>query len=130
MIFHHSYDTAIRTNVLQYACVDRAESAASMKWYSLKKKESYMIEHHGRGTTDAAKIQLAKRVAKRSMNQFVEKGAPGKRPHPWAKAEAYLRKRGKIDDSTDEREKKRMCVMALDMMDDDSEEDDGWTKFL
>ena len=47
---------------MQYAFVDRTESASSMRWYQLK-KEDYRLEWFGRGKSATEKIQLAKRLA-------------------------------------------------------------------
>lgn len=109
-------------HILQYAFVDRSESATSMKWYQLKGKCSYMIEYHGRGMTNQARIQLAKRLAKKHMTNSLDRGCPVKDLHPNANLEQQLRKRGMINDDTDASERKRLCAMYRDYH--DSEWDD------
>ena len=100
-----------RNNIMQYAFINRAETACSMKWYQLKGKESYMVEHVGQGMTDEARIRLAKRLAKRSMTKFLEQEAPTRDPHPDSEVDKRLRKRGLITDDTDEIERKRLYSM-------------------
>ncbi len=70
------------TNIMQYAFVDRTESACSMRWYQLK-KEDYRLEWFGRGKSSTEKIQLAKRLARSMMKRQLER-KPKKEPHPYA----------------------------------------------
>jgi len=70
------------TNIMQYAFVDRTESACSMRWYQLK-KEDYRLEWFGRGKSATEKIQLAKRLARSMMKRQLER-KPKKEPHPYA----------------------------------------------
>jgi|AntRauTorckE5430_2_1112549.scaffolds.fasta_scaffold03764_3 hypothetical protein len=109
------------TNVLQYAFVNRKESAASMKWYQLKGKDSYKIEHRGRGMTDDARIRLAKRLAKKRMMSLLERGCPTRETNPDDVVETKLRKRGLIDDGTSETVKKILCIQHRYDDDDSSE---------
>lgn len=67
---------------MQYAFVDRTESACSMRWYQLK-KEDYRLEWFGRGKSSTEKIQLAKRLARSMMKRQLER-KPKKEPHPYA----------------------------------------------
>jgi hypothetical protein len=69
-----------------------------------------MIERTGRGMTNEARIQLAKRLAKSFLARHIKKGRAAKDPHPDAEIEGKLRKRGLITDDTDEYEKKRLCA--------------------
>ena len=105
------------TNILQYAFLNRTESATSMKWYLLKGKESYRIEHYGRGMTNENRIKLAKRLARKNMLGLFDIGTPKKDPHPNARLESQLRKHGIIDDGTDDFERKRLCVQYRGIFD-------------
>lgn len=98
------------TGIMQYAFLDRAETAASRMWYQLRGKESYRIDRIGGNMTNQARIQLAKRLARRRMQHFLEKDVPKRDQHPYARVEKALRKRGKIDDATSESERKRLCA--------------------
>ena len=72
------------TNIMQYAFVDRTESACSMRWYQLK-KEDYRLKWYGRGKSAAEKISLAKRLAKSMMEVKLER-MPKRECHPYANA--------------------------------------------
>ena len=97
-------------SIMQYAFVDRAETAASYQWYKLQ-KETYRREYVGRGLSNGECIRLAKRLAKTHLRRCLESGAPKKQPHPWKHVENSLRKRKLIDDNTSEEEKRRLCAM-------------------
>ncbi len=73
------------TNIMQYAFVDRTESACSMRWYQLK-KEDYRLKWYGKGKSAAEKILLAKRLAKSMMKNQLER-KPKREPHPYANSE-------------------------------------------
>lgn len=93
-------------NILQYAFIGRSEGATSMKWYSLNSKEWYRIRYVGEYIeTDEERVRLAKRLAKKMMTSFLEKGAPGRDPHPDADLDRRLRKRGIINDDTSKSER-------------------------
>jgi hypothetical protein len=89
-----------------------------MKWYQLAKKDYFMIQHDGKGMTNEARIQLAKRLAKRHLDLAIKQGRAAKDPHPDARIEGLLRKRGLITDDTDEYERRRLCALHR-LMDDD-----------
>ena len=90
--------------------MDRPEPGTSMKWYALNKKDYFMIERIGNGMTNEARIRLAKRLAKKRMVDFLERGSPKNEPHPDKIYEAKLRKRGIITNDMSESERKRLCV--------------------
>ncbi len=84
------------TNIMQYAFVDRTESACSMRWYQLK-KEDYRLKWYGKGKSAAAKITLAKRLAKSMMKVQLEL-KPKRERHPYANApEKVLREYAERD---------------------------------
>jgi len=84
------------TNIMQYAFVDRTESACSMRWYQLK-KEDYRLKWYGKGKSAAEKISLAKRLAKSTMKVQLER-KPKRERHPYANAdEAVLREYAERD---------------------------------
>jgi hypothetical protein len=84
------------TNIMQYAFVDRTESACSMRWYQLK-KEDYRLEWFGRGKSSTEKIQLAKRLARSMMKRQLER-KPKKEPHPYANyVEEHMREYARRD---------------------------------
>ncbi len=70
---------------MQYAFVDRTESACSMRWYQLK-KEDYRLKWYGKGKSAAEKILLAKRLAKSILKDQLER-KPKREPHPYANSE-------------------------------------------
>ena len=82
-----------------------------MKWYQLAKKDHYMIEHVGRGMTNEARIQLAKRLAKKHLSLYIKKGPPAREPHPNALIMSRLRKRGLITNDMDDYERKSLCAL-------------------
>jgi len=69
------------TNIMQYAFVNRTESACSMKWYQLK-KEDYRLQYIGSGLSDTERISLAKRLAKSMMKVQLET-KPKRERHPY-----------------------------------------------
>lgn len=73
------------TNIMQYAFVDRTESACSMRWYQLK-KEDYRLKWYGKGKSAAEKIVLAKRLAKSMMKVQLER-KPKRERHPYANSD-------------------------------------------
>ena len=97
------------TSLMQYAFVDRAETAASYQWYKLQ-KETYRREYVGRGLNSGECIRLAKRLAKSMLSRHVEAGAPKREPHPNDRLESLLRKRRKIDDTTSESRKRALIL--------------------
>jgi len=113
------------TNIMQFAFVDRAETATSGQWYKLK-KEQYRIEYTGRGLTSGERIRLAKRLSKSLLRRHFDHGAPKKEPHPWKRTEDALRKRNKIDDTTSVEEKKRLCAMYRDAYGGSDSEESLW----
>lgn len=98
------------TKIMQFAFVDRAETATSYQWYKLQKEE-FRREHNGRNLTSLECIALSKRLSKSLLRHHFEHGVPKKSCHPWKRVEKELRKRKKIDDTTSPEEKRRMCVM-------------------
>jgi len=102
-------------NILQYAFVDRAQTATSGRFYALQKDLSYRlpyfdIKKYGESApTNADRALLAKRLAKRRMQQLIDQRAPaGTPPHPDAEIEQNLRKRGIITNDMFEPERKRL----------------------
>ena len=84
------------TNIMQYAFVDRTESACSMRWYQLK-KEDYRLEWYGKGKSAPEKIVLAKRLAKSMMKVQLEQ-KPERERHPYANSdEEVLREYAESD---------------------------------
>lgn len=84
------------TNIMQYAFVDRTESACSMRWYQLK-KEDYRLEWYGKGKSASEKIVLAKRLAKSMMKDQLER-KPKRERHPYANSkERWLREYAERD---------------------------------
>lgn len=66
-----------------------------MKRYELAKKNYFMIERTGKGLTNEARIQLAKRLAKKHLKFMIKKGRHTENdPHPYAEAERLLREAG------------------------------------
>ena len=109
------------TNILQYAFVDRAETACSYQWYKLQ-KEAFRREGVGRRLTNPERIQLAKRKATAILRHHFQRGVPKKEPHPWKRVEKALRKRKKIDDTTSEEDKRHLCALYNCMVRDLEEE--------
>jgi len=72
------------TNIMQYAFVNRTESACSMRWYQLK-KEDYRLKHIGKGLSSSGQVSLAKRLAKSMLKVQLER-KPKKESHPYANA--------------------------------------------
>ena len=72
--------------------------------------ETVTMEGIGNGMTNEARIRLAKRLAKKRMVDFLERGSPKNEPHPDKIYEAKLRKRGIITNDMGESEMKRLCV--------------------
>lgn len=52
--------------ILQYAMVERAESATSGQWYKLQ-KEGYRLQYIGKGKTPAQQTLLAKKLAQNAL---------------------------------------------------------------
>lgn len=102
-------------NILEFALVDRAETSASGQWYKLQ-KATYHLDYIGRNKSNEQRILLAKRLAKSSMETFLENAVPKLGPHPWEKTEAILRKRGWIDDTMSSALKKqKICMHHFDV---------------
>ena len=107
--------------VLKFALLNRTEGAVSTKWYQLRGKDMF-IDHVGKNMRTDDRITLAKRLAEKRMNHFLDMG----HPNPYLLIEKSLRKRGMIDDSTSESEKKRLRVewSSYSIMKDMEEDDD------
>lgn len=84
------------TNIMQYAFVNRTESACSMRWYQLK-KEDYRLKYIGKGLSSTGRISLAKRLAKSRLKVQLER-KPKREIHPYANArEKVLREYAERD---------------------------------
>ena len=107
--------------VLKYALLNRTEGAVSTKWYQLRGKDMF-IDHVGKNMSIDDRASLAKRLAKKRMPNFFEMGYP----NAYLLIEESLRKRGMIDDSASEAEKKRLCSewSSYSIMKDIEEEED------
>jgi hypothetical protein len=92
------------TNLLQYALVDRAESATSGMWYKLAKCQGYTST--GNVPSDA-KVIMAKRLTLNRLENFLEAGTPKAVENPMVSTEKVLLKRG-ILKGTESPESKRM----------------------
>lgn len=78
-----------------------------------------MIEHMGRGMTNEACIQLAKRLAKKHLSLYIKKGRTARDLHPDVEVENRLRKRGLLTREIDDRERKELGWMYRHMDEDD-----------
>jgi len=89
-------------SVLRYAFPDRVESGTSYQWYQLRRDASC----YGQNMSVEKCVRLAKRLARSSMQKFLDGGVPRREAHPQVRLEANLRKRGLIDDTTSPATKK------------------------
>jgi hypothetical protein len=111
------------TNLLQYALVDRAETATSGMWYKLAKNQGYYTST-GNLSNDA-KVILAKRLTLNRLESFLGAGAPKAVENPMAATEKVLLKRG-ILKGTESPESKRMkCARWYhELREEESSDDD------
>jgi len=81
-------------NLMQYAMLDRSQTAASGHWYSLQGKTPWRLPHFdvkdARNSSPAgknsARVLLAKRQAKLRLEELLERGAPPTGPQKRARS--------------------------------------------